>query len=209
MDRSVFVKIKIINLGDESRTIRRFETRFNRRYKSQVEHGYEPSNAGMNYLLERHRKGVVRPEARDSLIAYGFLRGKKYHEIENNSLWFRKEAEKQVVMKALHVIRYPNWKNIASMISRYSDKKVTAEEVEAWARSSAAEHSSHKGTVEGSIPSEPTKQKKYIDTLRGCTIYAKDRAHMPPGYVIGSASTVYAGTDIIKSPKEELAVAVS
>ncbi len=155
VNQSVFLKIKIMSLASEAIFIRKHENKARGRYHSQVAHGYEPTydHGYEAHLLERHRKGVVRPEARESLIAYGYLRGKKYSEVEQNPQWIWGK----IASAPLKSNKTPDWKNVASIITRFGNKRVTPEEVEAWARSSAEERLSHKELVAGSIPAEPTK----------------------------------------------------
>ena len=67
MKRFVELKIKIINLGDEGKTIRANELKT---------YGLEREN------LHNHRVNVVRKAARTNLLAYGYLRGKTYKSME-------------------------------------------------------------------------------------------------------------------------------
>ena len=62
---SVELKIKIKNLADEARTIRKEEQKL---------HGME------KWKLQHHRKTVVRDAARRSLIAYMKIRGKEWEQ---------------------------------------------------------------------------------------------------------------------------------
>lgn len=63
------LKVKVLSLGAESKIIRREELRHTKRPITQSS-------------LRGHRALVVRPEARHSLLAYGFLRGRPYKSIE-------------------------------------------------------------------------------------------------------------------------------
>lgn len=64
------LKVKVLSLGAESKIIRREELRHTKRPLTQSR-------------LRGHRALVVRPEARHSLLAYGFLRGRPYKSIEH------------------------------------------------------------------------------------------------------------------------------
>ena len=66
-----YLKIKIVSLMAEAQLIRREERR--------------TRNHDVRAGLREHRVGIVRYEARHALIAYGFLRGRKYSEIEPRS----------------------------------------------------------------------------------------------------------------------------
>lgn len=82
------LKIKIKTLVDESREIRRQELA-NKRNETLV---------GELYL---HRTGIVRTAARESMIAYGIIRGRSYLAIE------------AVCRKA------PSWKAIANLVDKF------------------------------------------------------------------------------------------
>lgn len=66
--------------------------------------------------LYRHRKYIVRHEARHSQLAYAFLRGKAYSKTEDKAL------------------SYPNWDKIQEIATRFSsdDKRVVAQKFEEW-----------------------------------------------------------------------------
>ena len=68
MTRHTHLKVKIKTLAAEARIIRIEERR-----------AHTPE-ARMG--LADHRKGIVRHVARHALLAYGFLRGMKYHRME-------------------------------------------------------------------------------------------------------------------------------
>ncbi len=75
-----YLKIKIVSLAAESRLIRSAE----REWKKTKRH---PRNRNKNaeeifFGLKDHRKGIVRDEARWAQIAYGFLRGLRYDQVE-------------------------------------------------------------------------------------------------------------------------------
>jgi hypothetical protein len=89
--------------------------------------------------LREHRVTVVRDEARASHIAYGFLRGKKYHEIENAQ-----------VAEYCHGINGKQWHfeyhfktrilpRVQAIASKYSKDNVTVfpEDIEKWVISSS------------------------------------------------------------------------
>lgn len=68
LDERAYLKVKIKSLAEEAKIIRK-ETKKAR----------SPSIKNGLYL---HRIGVVRHEARHTLLAYGFLRGKTYEQLE-------------------------------------------------------------------------------------------------------------------------------
>jgi hypothetical protein len=69
MDQRVYLKIKIKSLAEETRIIRKEEKKKG------------PFREGL-YL---HRIGVVRTEARATLLAYNFIRGVPYNATEPNT----------------------------------------------------------------------------------------------------------------------------
>lgn len=78
MNTLIYLKIKIKHLAEEARIIR----------------DEEKKHAGdMRNSLTEHRKQVVRREARATQLAYAFLRGKKYSDLEKNPRtqpsWYR------------------------------------------------------------------------------------------------------------------------
>lgn len=66
-DQRGYLKVKIKSLAEEARIIRKEEKR---------------SKGDKREGLYFHRIRVVRREARHSLLAYGFIRGRKYRQIE-------------------------------------------------------------------------------------------------------------------------------
>ena len=68
MKELTFLKVKIKSLAEEAKIIKLEEKR----------------NKLAREELYLHRIQVVRTEARATLLAYGFLRGRKYRELENS-----------------------------------------------------------------------------------------------------------------------------
>lgn len=87
MDERICLKIKIKSLAAEAKIIRKEE----KRAKSQ----------SIRESLYRHRIDVVRYEARHTNIAYGFLRGRTYAQIEANPK------------------TPPNWDKVRKMVEKY------------------------------------------------------------------------------------------
>ncbi len=74
-DQRIYLKVKIKSLADEARTIHKEELK---PHKDMDECGYSDERRG----LWIHRTGPVRREARHALLAYGFIRGRKYRQME-------------------------------------------------------------------------------------------------------------------------------
>lgn len=68
----IYLKVKIISLADEARTIRIEEKRL-------------PGESTERVGLYLHRIQDVRWEARSAQLAYGFLRGRPYKQLEHET----------------------------------------------------------------------------------------------------------------------------
>lgn len=123
----VYLKIKIKSLAAEATDIHREERKFNigargrtraRReqqlrlndltdaQRKRIERNLRfPSGKAMEIFtgLRDHRVNVVRPEARATLIAYAFLRGLPYEQVEPSA----KTA--------------PNWKRVEELVKKYGE----------------------------------------------------------------------------------------
>jgi hypothetical protein len=83
-DRRTYLKIKIKSLAAEAKIIRKEE----RKQKGRLREG-----------LYLHRLLVVRAESRLSQIAYGFIRGRAYSQIEKNAKPFDKKRVLSLIEK--------------------------------------------------------------------------------------------------------------
>lgn len=93
-DRRLFLKIKLKNLAEEARIIRKEEKRTTKA-KRDGEKVVFRKNARLLYELWEHRTKLLRHEARHTLLAYGFLRGKDRQAIEQTKKaidWTKVEA---------------------------------------------------------------------------------------------------------------------
>jgi hypothetical protein len=104
--KTILLKIKLRSLADEARLIRREE-------RKAFSRGTEASRAIGMQMVE-HRKTVIRSAARNTVLAYGFLRGLQYRDIE---------------AKAYSA---PEWKDVLRMVRRYGDRYVSEQEFESW-----------------------------------------------------------------------------
>jgi|GEM_PF-5312666 len=86
----VYLKIKIMSLAAEARIIRKETKRWP---------GDSPERLG----LYTHRIHDVRSEARSACLAYGFLRGRTYDQMEGRGS------------------RRPDWKRVEALVSKYGD----------------------------------------------------------------------------------------
>lgn len=83
-DRRRLLKIKLKSLAAEARIIRQEEmkARFSKR----------PEVQDLRAQMHEHRVKDIREEARATLLAYSFIRGKKYRDIEGRSNWGNMEV---------------------------------------------------------------------------------------------------------------------
>lgn len=84
-DKRAFLRVKLKSLAAEARIIRREEAR----------------NKRLRYELSEYRRGVVRAAARNTQLAYAFLKGRTYRSIEAKAT------------------TPPNWKEVERMVSQY------------------------------------------------------------------------------------------
>jgi hypothetical protein len=87
-DMKVYLKIKIRSLAAEARIIRAEEKKW-------------PGDSTPRLGLYRHRIREVRTESRTALVAYGFLRGRPYRQLEPKAR------------------RSPNWERVQRLIEKY------------------------------------------------------------------------------------------
>jgi hypothetical protein len=84
-DKRAFLRIKLKSLAAEARIIRQEEVR----------------NKRLRYELSEHRRGVVRAAARNTQLAYAFLKGRTYRSVEAKAT------------------TPPNWKEVERMVKQY------------------------------------------------------------------------------------------
>lgn len=116
-----YLKIKISSLAEEAKIIKREERKWNFvTTKDNVAFTHP-----LYFGLRDHRINVVRTECRYSHIAYGFLRGRAYKQIENKC----HEA--------------PNWERVAEIVRKFNfaafpnmhapeGRKAALEQLKAW-----------------------------------------------------------------------------
>lgn len=100
MSDHITLKVKIKSLAAESGIIRKEENKRG--------HGVTLRNK-----LHNHRVTTVREEARYSLIAYAYMRGKKHPEHPNS--------------------KFVNWSRVKSIVNRFSREEITIEGLREWA----------------------------------------------------------------------------
>ena len=105
MDRRKFLKIKLKSLAEEARIIRHEE----RKLRCKPSPHYDcTENQSVRNELRNHRLRVVRPEARATHIAYGFLRGRSYRQLER----LPKDRKPSF-------LEGPKWDRVEAMVKKY------------------------------------------------------------------------------------------
>lgn len=107
--KKTYLRIKVLSLAAEAKLIRAEEARWIKR-DGKKDH---PIRMG----LMNHRKWDVRNEQRSALLAYAFLRGRQY-----------KQLERKCYTK-------PNWNRIIDLAAKYgaeADRKVVADQIRVW-----------------------------------------------------------------------------
>lgn len=120
---TTYLKVKIKSLAEEAKIIRKEELKAR---------GYNPE---LRRGLYEHRIKPVGSESRAAFIAYGFLRGKKYSEIERpvNKFGLSKWTYVDRITNEPVTKYYSNIpRRVFSLINKYGTKAVTFEEFEAW-----------------------------------------------------------------------------
>lgn len=120
-----YLQVKLVNLADEARYIRQKERKWKEKAAAARRREKDPRYAEANLFgLKQHRKTVVRIAARHTNIAYGFLRGRTYHEIEQ-----------------LAYVQ-PNWEEIERMVKDYGegDERERMQRYSAWLAAALGGH---------------------------------------------------------------------
>ena len=107
LDQRRSLKIKLKSLAAEARIIRFEEDKAPNDPASGI---YDRQS------LYDHRILVVRPEARATLLAYGYIRGRTYRQVEPNS------TTRNLIP----------WKKVRAMVEKYGPKPFYADSFEKW-----------------------------------------------------------------------------
>lgn len=106
-DERFALKIKIKSLAEEARIIRAAEAK----QKGCADNFAYP---GEGWKLWTHRINVVRPEARATQLAYAYLRGRTYRQVEPI-----RQTE-------------PEWRRVQKMVENYGPKPFDKAAFDAW-----------------------------------------------------------------------------
>lgn len=117
-DRRRLLKIKLKSLAAEARIIRQEELK--------AKHSKRPEVQDLRMQMHEHRVKDLREESRATLLAYSFIRGKPYRDIEGRSDWGVETA----TIKNQWASRMDR---IRAMVSKYGTR--SAQDVDLWLRS--------------------------------------------------------------------------
>lgn len=109
-DRRLFLKIKLKNLVDEARMIQGHENRlkvFVQWNKDRPDVADISHAETLIHQMAAHRRTDIRDETRATLLAYGFIRGRKYEQIERPGY------------EPTHVVK-KRIERVAKMVHKYS-----------------------------------------------------------------------------------------
>lgn len=99
-----YLKVKCMSLANEAVIIRNQERKWKERARLAREKQKNPQYAESNFFgLRHHRVNDVRREARSAHLAYGFLKGNSYLEMENFSY------------------TEPDWERIERLVEKYGE----------------------------------------------------------------------------------------
>jgi hypothetical protein len=112
---TVYLKIKIKSLAEEARIIRKEEHQYKQRrafYRDRqgCEDKYKSADT-IFWSLRWHRESPVGTECRAALLAYGYLRGKTFFQLETLP---KKEGK---------IYQHPHWNRVIDLICKYGPPK--------------------------------------------------------------------------------------
>lgn len=124
------LRVRIKELAQEARYIKHEENKIRRKHKLAFGHWdyggsyqwIEPDAKSQEYLMLRdHRRHQVRGAAREAQLAYAFLRGVPYSQVENG-----RKREKDYDFNSYTL------KGIKRLVKKFGGKAEYADEVESW-----------------------------------------------------------------------------
>jgi len=125
----IYLKVKIKSLAEEARIIRKeeYKAKKQRRYFSGKQGEEENHQAAIKLFwgLRDHRECPVGTESRSALIAYGFLRGRKFSQLETYPT------------KKGKCVKVSDWHRIFTLVQKYGPEKdhdAVKAAVEKWAK---------------------------------------------------------------------------
>jgi|GEM_PF-5783179 len=117
-EMQVYLKMKIKSLTEEARIIRVEERKYLGHGRKAAGRNVAVEHVAAHYgtynALRSHRVREVRSEQRCSLLAYAYIRGKKYAQIENKPA------------------RAPDWKRVSQIVKKFAGEKAASEFYEVW-----------------------------------------------------------------------------
>lgn len=118
LDRTAHLKIKLKSLAAEARIIRHAERRQKTHaHRDGISEEHKADHLHALADLQSHRRGVVRHAARESLLAYVFLRGKPYAAAEPRVRVYEELRDHHGRTRA--VANRPNLKRVEACVGRF------------------------------------------------------------------------------------------
>jgi len=125
----IYIKIKIKSLAEEARMIRKEERKELKRLRHLKITPRDHITDALFMGLFNHRTWDVRRESRAANLAYAFLRGKQYKNIEHNRP-LAKVNYSRCEKYAPYCVEYKLIKRAETIVEKYSKRK--AEEFRNW-----------------------------------------------------------------------------
>lgn len=113
-DKRRLLKIKLKSLATEAAIIRKEEDK--------TKHSKRPEVQELRQEMHQHRVWDLRMESRATGLAYSFIRGRKYRQIEPRSSLTATDAAWILIMKP----------KIHAMITKYGSQKIPGEFLDQW-----------------------------------------------------------------------------
>jgi hypothetical protein len=132
-----YLKVKIKSLAVEGTIIRKEEHKAKKQYRylkliAGKEKEYQEA-LGTFWGLRHHRTADVRNEARAAQWAYGYLRGKRYRQVESKSNIGKRYSIKEnhyfYIHGDIHAYIIPR---VVKLVNKYGHTKVEASHIEEW-----------------------------------------------------------------------------
>ena len=145
-----YLKVKAMSLASEAKIIRKQEKQRAKQLRHALKFNYTRAadyHDAVRTGLYLHRIGIVREEARATNIAYGFLRNKKYSQIES------------------FTYNPPDWARVEELVMKYAERtsprynRPVEEVFKAW-KEDAIMYIMHTHDVHFQEETEPVLEKK-------------------------------------------------
>lgn len=118
-----YLKVKLKSLSEEAKIIRKEEVKAALRARNAISEERRNSSLEVHSGLHAHRAGTVKPEARATSLAYGFLRGRSYDQVEGATI---RPVPRYIKNRAAKMVgKYGNFETVKEVV-------VVAKQFEQW-----------------------------------------------------------------------------